>query len=198
MLTTAARRGMVLALLCSGAAACERRAKPANTERADAPAVVKVPPLVLASDTAKPDTMQAHADRVNLVRTTLATNYSVLGAATVFGDRRMIASIYAPDAELSTPDSLYRGLAAIANALAALGPPKSLRSFDRMSRTLRIVDSTVIDSGTYVMVSARAGTKSVVDRGSYVSRWRIRPAPAAWVLTYDQLRQSATQPKRGG
>lgn len=178
---------MALAISCACVSACGGGAKPADTARADAPAVVKLPPPVLASDTLKPDTMESHVQRMSMVRGTLAGNYAVLGAAITFGDRRMIASFYTPDAMLSTPDSTYRGVAPIANALAALGPPKSMRAFNRMSVVLRVVDSTVIDSGTYSIVSARQGIDSIVEHGTYMSRWRINPAPMSWTLTSDRL-----------
>jgi hypothetical protein len=195
MLTAAVRHGMALAILCCSAAACGRKAKPADA--ADAPAVVKLPPLVLPSDTTKPDTMQARAEKVQAARTVLAQNYALLGAAIVFGDRRTIASMYAPEAILATPDSTYRGPVGIANALAAIGPPKSLRDFRRTSLTFRLVDSTVVDSGTYVAVSARKGADSVVERGSYLARWRMHPPPMNWALTNDRLFHPAKKAKGG-
>lgn len=188
MLTAAARRGVALAVLCCSATACDRTPKPANaTAAADAPAVVKLPPPILPSDTAKPDTMPAHVEKLNRVRSSTTEGYAVLGAAIVFGDRRMIASLYSPEATLTTPDSTYRGLVAIANALAALGPPKSLRSFDRRSLVTTIVDSMVVDSGAYVAVSGRKGADSTIERGSFLTRWRMHPPPMHWVMTSDRL-----------
>ena len=197
MLTATVRRGMALAVLCCSASACNGKAKQSNPGDPGAPAVVKLPPLVLPSDTAKPDTMQAHADKVSMARTTLAQNYALLGAAMVFGDRRTIASMYAPEATLTTPDSSYRGPAGIANALAALGPPKSLRRFERTSLASRIADSTVVDSGTYVAVSARTGADSVTERGSYLARWRVHPPPMYWALTSDRLFHPTKKAKGG-
>ena len=186
MLTAAARRGVALAVLCCTATACPQEPKPVNTTAA-APAVVTLPPPILPSDTAKPDTMPAHVEKMNRARSATTEGYAVLGAAIVFGDRRMIASFYSPEATLTTPDSTYRGLVAIANALAVLGPPKSLRSFDRRSLVTTIVDSTVVDSGTYVAVAGRKGADSTIERGAFLTRWRMHPPPMHWVMTSDRL-----------
>ena len=195
MLTEVVRRWMALAVLCSVVAACDQKSGPKHTAQADAPAVVKLPPPLLPSDTARPDTIEAHNQKMREAGATLERNYAVLGAAMVFGDRRMVASMYAPSATLETPDSTYRGSTAIAYALTALGPPKSLRAFNRRSLALRVVDSTVIDSGMYAAVSVRQGADSTVERGSYMAQWRIHPAPMEWMLSSDRLFRAAKKPK---
>src|ERR1019366_6262362 len=121
MMNSAIRRAMALPMLCALVAACGRKAESAKASDPNTPAVVKLPPPILPSDTAKPDTMENHRAKVDATMSVLAREYSVLGAATVFGDRSMIASHFAPDAVLVTSDSSYMGNFAIANSLAALG-----------------------------------------------------------------------------
>src|ERR1019366_2482379 len=108
--------------------------------------------------------------------------------AVVFGDRRMIASHFAPDAVLETADSTFRRPVEIANALAAMGASRSLRAFRHLSLDLRIVDSTAIDSGRYTMRSKRPGADSLLERGVYVARWRIHAPPLEWMIKQESLR----------
>jgi hypothetical protein len=76
---------------------------------------------------------------------------------------------------------------AIANGLANLGPAKSLRDFRRRSLVTRIVDSTVIDSGTYVILTKRPGADSLFERGRYATVWRIHAPPMNWLIMHDHL-----------
>lgn len=196
-MTPARCRAIALASICAGAVACGSESAPPRAADPGAPAVVTLPPPVLPSDTAKPDTMERVRARLAEAKMVLAQNYAVLGAAMVFGDRRMIASQYTADAVLATPDSAYRGPVAIANALAQLGPPRSLQEFRRTSLDVRIADSTVADSGTFVAISRRAGADSVVERGTYRATWRMRAPPTAWLIEADEL-HPATRPKKRG
>ena len=191
---TALRPGTMISILCLCAVACGRKTEAAKASDPNAPAVVRLPPPVIFSDTAKPDTMLRYREKVGAANSTLAQEYAVLGAAIVFSDRRMIASMYAPDAELVTPDSTYRGFVAVANRLASLGRTQSLREFNRRSRGLGIIDSVVTDSGTYVAITKRPGADSIVERGSYRTSWRIHAPPLHWVMTRDELHPSG---KRG-
>jgi hypothetical protein len=197
MSNTAIRRALALPMLCVLVAACGRKAQPAKASDPNAPAVVKLPLPVLASDTAKPDTMQSHLEKTNAALAELLTNYSVLGTAVVLGDRRMIGMQYAPDAVLVTPDSTYRGLVAVANALAELSSSRSLRAFRRRSLALKIVDSTVIDSGSYTLISKRPGADSLLERGVYIANWRMHPPPLVWVIKKEEMRPSAPKRKKG-
>jgi len=193
---SAFRRCVALPLLCAGITACAKPDARAGASDPNAPAVVRLPPPVLPSDTARPDTMRARTERVRSAQLTLASNYAVLGAAIVFGDPRMVAAEYAPDAELVTPDSTYRGIVAIANSLTALGRTNSLREFIRTSVVLRFADSTVIDSGTYVALSKRTGADSIVQRGRYATTWRVHPPPMQWAITRDRLYREARKAGR--
>lgn len=197
MTITAFRRGMVLPILCFSLAACDRKAEPAKAADPNAPAVVKLPLPILYPDTAKPDTMESHIERTNAAQSELLTNYAVLGTAVVLGDRRMIAMQYAPDAVLVTSESTYSGPVAIANALAALASSRSLRAFSRRSLDVRIIDSSVVDSGTYKLISKRRGADSILETGSYVAKWRIRPPPLVWMIKGEELRPAGQRRKKG-
>jgi hypothetical protein len=181
-------RGVVLPALLLGLVACGNKPGSAKMSDPNAPAVVRLPPPVLPSDTAKPDTMAEHTQKIALVRSHLMSDYATLGASIAFGDRRVIASFYAPEAVLVTPDGTRIGVPDIATTLASLGRSRSIQRFDRTPIDIRVIDSTVVDSGRYVSVSKRAGADSVFERGSYVSTWRIHQAPLNWVLKRDELR----------
>lgn len=197
MTIAALRRGMALSVLCSCAWACGRKPEAAKALDPRVPAVVQLPPPVLPSDTAKPDTMMQHRERIRLARRELVPNYAILGAAMVFGDRRMIASHYAPDAVFLTPDTTLTGSVAIANALAAQGPPRSLVEFNRTSIDVTIIDSTVADSGTYKAIAKRAGARdSTIERGSYVATWRVHAPPLHWVITRDEIRPNGKRHRK--
>ena len=175
-------------LVCLAIAACERQAPKPRAADPNAPAVVRVAPPVLPGDTAKPPKPPLVPDDV--VMRSLAVQYSLLGAAVVLGDRRLVAREYAPDATLVTPDTSLKGYEAIANRLVRLGSSRSLRDFRRASTKFAIVDSTVVDSGAYVMISKRPGADSVFEKGSYATVWRIHPAPMTWSIISDHLFQS--------
>lgn len=196
MMNTAIRRAVALPVLCVLFAACGRKTEPVKASDPNTPAVVKLPPLILPSDTATPDTMDSHREKMNAVRSVLVRGYAVLGAATVFGDRRMLATQFAPDAVLVTSDSSYKGSIAIADALAALGTSKSLREFNHSSRGFRIADSIVVDSGTYTLISKRTGADSLVERGVYVTSWRMHAPPLSWMIKKEELRPAVRRRKQ--
>ena len=52
----------------------------------------------------------------------------------------------------------------------------SVKAFDRQSQVLKVVDSTVVDSGIYTVVRRRDRADSTVTRGAYATVWRIRAA----------------------
>lgn len=188
MSPSAIRRGMLLPLLCWVVQACS---SPKSGTRAagdpGAPAIVTRPSVVLASDTAKPSTIPRPVVALEDAKREVATNLAVLGMAITVGDRRMIGATYATDAEFVTADTTYRGAAAIANGLGALGPAKGLRDFQRRSVAMRIVDSTVVDSGTYALLTKRAGADSLMERGRYATTWRMHAQPLHWLIVRDHL-----------
>jgi hypothetical protein len=176
-------RGMALAVLCLASAACNKPDARANAADPNTPAVVKAPPVVLASDTAKkPDTTEIS---MLLAKTTTARNYAILGLAIARGDQAMVGAEYGPDAKLITPSGTFTGKNAIVHLYSGF---VGLKSFQRISRVTTIKDSTVADSGSYAMVIRRAGAAdSTVERGSYSSLWRVHAEPLEWVMWSDRL-----------
>lgn len=164
-----------------------------------APAVVEGRRVVLPGDTAKKiSANSAPAPSVTLeeARRRTSIDFAVLGSAITFGDGRMVAATYASDALLTTPDSVLRGAAQIAAALVTLGRDKSLRNFQRRSTFTRVLDSTVVDSGLYSIVTKRTSADSVLESGRYATTWRVRPSPDNWVILKDRLyRQSLRRGK---
>ena len=184
---TANRRGMALPILCLLMAACDRQ-DTRGTAKSDpnAPAVVDLGrPKPPAAEPAPPRPI---VDETQLVAK-LAGGYSLLAAAMVNGDARMVGTLYAPDAELSMPDGDWSGVANISSNLAALGRQKSLADFQRRSRRHLLVDSTVVDSGAFLITVKRAGSDSVYERGNYATRWRIK-ADGNWVMEQDVLKRA--------
>ncbi len=198
MPTRTSVRNLFFLTLCLGLAACGGRKAPARAKNdPNTPAVISLPGPVLASDTAKPDTAVKNAAFRDVVRHTLAVNYAVLSAAIGFGDSHMIASQFDSAATFSTPDTTYRGRE-IAIVLARMGPTMSLKSFDRLPKVTRVADSVVVDSGAYALFSKRPGADSAVERGAYVTRWRIHAAPLDWLIVSDRLypAKGSKRPKR--
>lgn len=183
MMRSAHWRRMALPILLLAAAACGKQDARANADP-NAPAVVKAPPVVLASDTEKKiDT--THNVPMMLAKTTMTRNYAILGMAISRGDRQMIGLQYAPDAKLTTPAGTMTGANAIEHLYSGL---TGLKTFQRMSLVTKIVDSTIADSGMYVMVIKRAGVAdSSVERGNYAAVWRVRAEPQEWFMTKDHL-----------
>ena len=184
---TATWRGMALPVLCLLIAACS---KPDSRDAAKTdpskPAVVELGMPKLPEPVKEPP--RPIVDEAQLV-VKLAQNYSLLAAAMVNGDARMVGSLYGPDAELSMPDGAWSGVANIATNLAALGRQKSLADFQRRTQRHLLVDSTVIDSGAFLITIKRAGADSVYERGSYATRWRIK-SDGNWVMEQDVLKRA--------
>lgn len=150
------------------------------------PAIVEAPPIVLPSDTAKVDTMPAFRERVAQLTTELAREYAILGTAMVLDDRRMIAAPYADDAILTIGDSSYTGKTAIAFALSALARRNSLKDMTRTTRAIATLDSTVVDSGSYIMSGQRTGGALEQSTGSYIAVW-LHHSDNRWVLRRDSI-----------
>lgn len=197
-MSSAIHRGMALSILCIFVSACSgsRADSRAPAKDPGAPAVVQVPAVVLPSDTIKKDSTPDARSALEAAKRSIAGDFAVLGAAIAFGDRRMIATTYAPDAEVITPEKTYTGSMAIASGLGRLGPSNSLAEFRRRSLAMRIVDSTVVDSGVYIVLTKRVGADSVFERGRYATTWRIHAPPLNWLITRDHFyRESPAKPK---
>jgi hypothetical protein len=179
---------MALSILCVACVACGRPDAGARAADPNAPAVVKAPPPILASDTAKkevPPLIDAHELHVQLVQL-----YALAGAGLTFADPKLIVSAYAPTAQLITPNGTFTGTQSIVNEYHSFGMDGSVKDFQRVPLKTSIVDSTVIDSGVYSVVRKRANAASVTEKGAYASEWRIHPAPLTWVMTKDHLYQT--------
>lgn len=177
-------RGMALPILCLAIAAC---GKPADQAKADpnAPAVVKAPPPVLASDTMKKEVPPVVSE--DIARQTVLRDYALVGAGLAFRDSKLLMSFYAPDAELTTPNGTFTGKAGIIKEYESIGMDATVSEFQRQSMVLRIVDSTVVDSGVYTAVKKGNRGTTTSETGAYASVWRIHPPPMDWVMSKDHL-----------
>lgn len=176
------------------AAAFGSKAAPAKDPHAPAtePAVVAVP-TTLPVDTmqaalgTKPKPTVVPTD--GTARQVAASQvYSLAAATMVFKDSKMLGQLYMPDATLMLPDSTARGLVAVVRAWSAFATTQSLSDFQRVSQGTRVVDdSTVADSGTYVMTFKRTPKDSVIQRGRYATTFRVRPGASGWLLLSERI-----------
>jgi hypothetical protein len=178
-------RGMALPILCLAITACGKPDARAKAADPNTPAVVRVPPPILASDTARKEVEPVVT--TDAARMTLSRNYALLGAGLSFIDPKLLAAAYAPAAELTTPNGKFTGQAAILKEYQSFGMDGSVMAFQRQSAVLKVVDSTVADSGTYTVVRKRDRADSTVERGAYASVWRIQSQAMEWVMTKDHL-----------
>lgn len=120
--------------------------------------------------------------------TAVTAGYSLATATMINNDARMLGRIYAPNAVLRVPDSTVTGMPAVVRQLLSLARSKSLTEFTRRSLGMRILDdSTLMDSGTYIMVLKRSPKDSTLERGQYAATWRARTDVSQWVILEDYL-----------
>jgi len=167
-------------------AACSPGSDEAKTDP-NRPAVVQAPPVVLPSDTMKPDTMPAYRERMAAVQRELASEYALISATAILGDLRTLATEYAQGAVLKLGDSTYTGRTQVADALTDFMRRASVKDMQRQSYVLTTVDSVYTDSGVYAVLAQRAGGKPAEERGTYVSVWRMLPGTRRWELRRDEL-----------
>lgn len=187
-------RGMALPILCLAVTACSKPDARPNAADPNLPAVVKLPPPVLPGDTVRKRVEPVVT--ADIARTTLSRNYALLAGGFAFVDRNLITGAYAPTAELTTPNGKFTGTSAILKEFQSFGMDGSVREFQRKSTVMKIIDSTVTDSGTFTVVRKRTASDSTIEHGSYASVWQIRPAPLDWVMTRDHLYPSARQNRK--
>jgi hypothetical protein len=193
-------RRLLLPVAVLGIAACGSPATQNSTAQdpkapASEPAVIEVPlnvPKPVMPEAPKPsiipvDPMQRAA--------AVSSGYSLANATMLFGDGKMLSQLYSTDAELKTPETTVLGNSAIVTHLLTLARSKSLANFERTSQGIRIIDdSTLMDSGSYVMLLKRTAQDSVRERGRYVTKWRARTDMTKWVILEDALKP-AVKPK---
>lgn len=190
--------GIVAVAACTANTAKDAQRTVDANAPATEPAVISVPKKIPALEAAKADTPSKGPSVIPADPTQrmigLSQGYSFVAATMVNSDQRMLRQLYAADATLGTPDSTVKGVAAIAQWLVTLAKTKSLTDFQRSSRGTRILDdSTLADSGTYVMVFKRTPKDSVLERGTYAAHWRVRTDATKWVILEDHLK-----PAKGG
>lgn len=130
--------------------------------------------------------------------TAVNAGYSLATATMINNDARMLGQIYAPNAVLRVPDSTVTGMPAVVRQLLSLARAKSLTEFQRRSLGMRILDdSTLLDSGTYVMVLKRSPKDSSLERGRYAATWRARSDVTQWVILEDYLKPDQPAKTKG-
>ncbi len=183
---------MALPILCLAIAACGSKDAPAKSDP-NAPAVVKVAPPLLASDTEKKVKQPVVSDMD--ARNTLARHYALLGTTLAMMDAKTVMQEYAASAEFTTSNGSFVGTDAIAKEMDRLTTGRTIKDFSRTSRTFQIVDSTVVDSGSYAIVSSRPSGGETTERGEYAATWKIQAPPLEWVMLKDHLYPPATVKK---
>ncbi len=178
-------RGMALPILCLAITACSKPDARANAADPNTPAVVRVPPPILPGDTVKKEVAPVVSSEV--ARNIVSRNYALLGAGLSLVDPKLLAAAYAPTAELTTPNGKFSGQTAILKEYQSFGMDGSVKDFQRQSAALKVVDSTVVDSGTYTVVRKSNRADSTIEHGAYASVWRIHPPPMEWLMTQDHL-----------
>ena len=203
---TSARLGLVaaMAIAAMAIAACGAPAKQDPNAPALDPAVVDMPSEAQKSVATKAAEMAAvpkskliPADSIQRV-IAVSQGYGLVTAMMINQDARMLAGLYMPDATLSLPDSTVKGVVAIVRQLTTFARTKALADFQRTSKGMRILDdSTLADSGTYVMTATRTPREAVIERGRYAATWRARGGgPGSWVMTSDQLTPDGAKPRK--
>ncbi len=157
------------------------------------PAVIASPapalptPAAAAASTSPKSTLIPADPHERLIA--LGQGYSLVTATMINQDIRMLSGLYAPDAQLTLPDTAVRGVPAVALKWAALAKAKSLYDFQRNTKGMRVLDdSTLADSGVYLMILKRTARDSIIERGRYASTWRARAGGYGnWVMLDDRI-----------
>lgn len=124
--------------------------------------------------------------------------YALVTAMMVNQDARSIVGMYAPDAILVLPDSTVRNAPAIAARWVQLAQATSMADFQRSSLGMSVIDdSTLADSGSYLMTVKRTPKDSAIQRGRYQALWRARPGTGSWVMLEDRIIPAAAGKKKG-
>jgi ketosteroid isomerase-like protein len=185
MIRSAKWRGVALPILCLAMSACGNPdARPKNNDP-NAPAVVKAPLPLVATDTQHPPVPPVVEP--SDARATVLKNYALVGAGLALRDAKLLAAFYAPDAVLTTPNGTAKGKDAILREYRSFAMDGSVAEFQRQSIVLQVTpDSMVLDSGAYI-AKRKGGRGTTTETGAYASVWRIHPPPMDWVMSKDHL-----------
>jgi hypothetical protein len=176
---------MALPILCLAFSACSKPDARAAAADPNTPAVVRAPQPTLPGDTEKKVVEPIiNGDDARMV---LSRDYALEGAGLSNLDPKLIEGAYAPDAQLTTPNGKFTGAQAIVKEFQSFGMDGSVKEFNRQSFKLSVIDSTVVDTGTYFVTRKKGAGQPVTEHGAYAAVWRIHPAPLDWVMTKDHL-----------
>lgn len=175
-------------------AACKGSAAPAasaSSAPALEPAVIDTRPPAPA----KAGTPEAARQQSNLIPadstkrlTIVSQGYALATAMMINRDARMLTTLYNPDAQLVLPDTTVQGVVGVVRRWIDLAQSKSLADFQRSSKRMQVLDdSTLSDSGSYVMTLKRSPRDTVLEKGTYVTRWRARLDAGKWVMLEDRI-----------
>ena len=125
--------------------------------------------------------------------------YGLVTAMMINQDGRALTQMYAPTSVLHLPDSSIAGNTDIVRALLSLAQSKSLSDFQRTSLGMRTLDdSTIADSGRYVMTLKRPQGTGVQEHGKYATTWRARRDATKWVILEDRIQPTAAPRQKAG
>jgi hypothetical protein len=190
--------GAAAGIAACGAPSARDTATPDPKAPATDPAVIVVPSTV--PKPAFPEAPKQTLIPVDRMAREVAVSqgYSLASATMILQDGRTLSQLYHADAQLKTPETTVLGNAAIVTHLMMLARDKSLRGFNRTSRRIDVLDdSTLSDSGSYVMVLKRSSADSVLERGQYTTRWRARQDITRWVMLEDHIMPGAAAKPKG-
>jgi hypothetical protein len=189
-----------------GAAACgsSARQEAAPQDRkapAVEPGVISLPSNVRVPVADAPNDRQTSlipADSMQRVFA-VSTGYGLVTAMMINQDGRMLNQMYLPTSVLRLPDSTITGNTGIVRTLLSLAHSKSLSDFQRTSMGMRTLDdSTLADSGRYVMTLKRPQGAAVQEHGKYATTWRARRDATKWVILEDRIQPTATPGQKAG
>jgi hypothetical protein len=190
------RRLFFPVLAAAGIAACSAPSKQDAAVAADPkapatePAVISVPlnvptPVVATTQPSSSSLIPSNLQQRQVI---VGTGYGLIEAMMVNSDQHMLSGMYTPTATLRAPDTTITGNTDIARKWVTLAKAKSLIGLQRTSQGMRVLDdSTLADTGTYVMLLQRVPTKTVEERGRYATTWRARKDQEKWAILEDRL-----------
>jgi hypothetical protein len=192
---------VLIGIAACGSPAKQDAAQLDRTAPALEPAVVSVPlnvPIPVVDAPTDQKSSLIPADSMQRVFT-VSAGYGLLTAMMINQDGRTLNNMYLPTSVLHLPDSTIKGNTGIVRTLLSLAQSKSLSDFQRTSVGMRTLDdSTIADSGRYVMTLKRPQGTAVQEHGRYATTWRARRDATKWVILEDLIQPTATRSKKAG